>query len=126
MVMQYIILIGDESLTLDSVKNINHCDSSDTYDVPSARARYWVSFGEDYVYYDFDYDVDGYEGLLKVPYKNPKSITMVYNSKERVKQVLKQDNFLKGIYVDDDADNILPIEDYIKILDQLDSSRAVA
>ena len=117
--MQYIILIGDESLTLDSVKNIKHHGSINSHDIPEIN-RYWVNFEGDHIYYDFG-GIDDYiyeeKDLLKIPFENPRFITMSYRSLERVKQVLKQDNFLRGIYVDDDGDNILPIEDFIELLD---------
>ena len=122
--MQYIILIGDESLTIESVKGIEHYGSTSSHDASSARARYCVVYDEDRIFYAYDDDASEYndEELLRIPFENPRFITMVYRSAERMKQVLKQDNFLKGIYVDDDAGSILPIEDFIKLLDQMGSS----
>ena len=115
--MQYIILIGDESLTLDSIRNIKHYDSTSSHDVDIDR--YWVNFGEEHVWYDFNGDDNDKDVLKTVPFKKPKSITMVYNEKERMRQVLKQDNFLRGIYVDDDAGNIIPVEEFIECLDAM-------
>ena len=118
--MQWIILIGDETLTINSVKNIKHYDSMSSHTVESANGRYWVNFEEDHVYYDFvESLIDEYEKeeLAIIPFEKPNFIMMIYRSKERMKQVLKQDNFLRGIYVDDDGGNILPIEDFIKLLD---------
>jgi hypothetical protein len=40
---------------------------------------------------------------------------MIYRLEERMKKVLQQDNFLKGIYVDNDFGLIVPIKEYIRL-----------
>jgi hypothetical protein len=40
---------------------------------------------------------------------------MIYTSKERMKTVIQQSNFLKGIYVDNDFGLLVPIKDFIKM-----------
>ena len=117
--MQWIILIGDETLTLDSVKNIKHHGSISSHDITEID-RYWVNFEEDHIYYDFEESlIDEYEKeeLAIIPFEKPNFIMMIYRSANRMKQVLQQDNFLRGIYVDDTGGNILPIEDFMKLLD---------
>ena len=114
--MQYIILIGDEGLTLDSVKNIRHYDARCGVD----GNRHYVDYGQDHIFYDFVADIsDQYtrKERRKIPFKKPNFIMMVYKSIDRVKDVMKQEDFPRGIYVDDDIDTIQPIEDFIKSLD---------
>ena len=116
--MQYIILIGDQSFNLDSVKNVKHGDARCHID----ESRSSVDFGEDYIIYNFVADfINEYtkKERRKIPFGNPNFIIMAYKSIDRVRQVLKQNDFPKGIYVDDDSLklNIQPIEDFIKSLD---------
>ena len=118
--MQYVILIGDEDLTLDSIKAIEHYGSISSHDVTEMRARYCVDYGPDHIYYDYEEGEGAVsdfteDDLKKLPFKNIHTITMVYQSEERMKSILKQDNFLKGIYVDDDHGHLMPIEEYIKL-----------
>ena len=112
--MQYIILIGDENLTLDAIKAIEHDESIGCHDV--YEDRFCVKFNPDHIFYDYDQDISGYEkeDMEKIPYQNPHFITMVYRSEERMRKVLQQDNFLRGIYVDNDYNLIVPIEDFIE------------
>ena len=123
--MQYIILIGDELLTINSLKSIDHYGSTRSH--TNDDGRHWVIFDDEYVYYDFESEMsNGYytkkelrKILSEIPFAKPRTVTMGYNSRERMMQVLKQDNFLRGIYVDDDAWNILPIEEFIECLDAM-------
>ena len=115
--MQWIILIGDRNLTLDSVKAIKHFDSIKSYDVPEMGARYCVDYGDDHIFYDYEDGEDAIrdfeeEDLKKIPFSNIHTITMVYQSEERMKEILRQDNFLRGIYIDDDHGHIMPIEEF--------------
>ena len=114
--MQYIILIGDEKLTLESIKPICHYGSVNSYDVD--EKRYCVKYDTDHIFYDYDNvsesDYDESE-LDRIPFSIPHFVTMVYKSQERVKSILQQDNFLRGIYVDNDKDLIVPIEEFIKM-----------
>jgi len=116
--MQYIILIGNEELTLDSIKAINHHGCIDSYDVSEIKGRYCVDYGEDHIFYDYNNsivnDYDDIE-LKKLPFKKPHFIMMVYKSEERMISVLSQDSFLKGIYVDNDYGLVVPIEEFIKM-----------
>jgi hypothetical protein len=116
--MQYIILIGDEKLTLDAVKSIEHYDSISCYDVTEINGRFCVDYGNDHVFYDYNNSViSDYEDfdLKKIPFKNPHFIMMVYTSEQRMKNILCQKNFLKEIYVDNDYGLILPIEEFIRL-----------
>ena len=116
--MQWIILIGDESLTLNSIKAVKHHGAIRCHDIPEMRDRYCVDYGDHHVFYDFDDRIiNDYEEaeLNKIPFAYPHFIMMVYHSKEQMKEILRQDNFLRGIYVDDDHGNIMPIEDFIEL-----------
>jgi len=115
--MQYIILIGDETLTLDSIKSIDHCDSVNSYDVTELDNRHCVNFGSDHIFYDYEgSSTEDYEenDLKKIPFTKPNFIVMVYTSEERMKKVIHQENFLRGIYIDNDFGVIAPIEEFIK------------
>jgi hypothetical protein len=116
--MQYIILIGDEKLTLDSVKSIEHYESISSHDVTEIDGRFCVDYGKDHIYYDYNNNIiSDYEDsdLRRIPFNNPHFIMMVYRSEERMRSILCQDNFLKGIYVDNDYGLILPIEEFIRL-----------
>jgi len=112
--MSWIVLIGDESLNIHLLEKINHYGSMNTYTLPSKRCA--VVYNNDYIYYD------SVDNLLKyydknesknIPFNNPRFILMSYSSKNILKKVLSQDNFLKGVYVDNDDGDIVPIEEFI-------------
>jgi len=116
--MQWITLIGDEKLNLDAIRATEHYGCSSCYDVSEIQGRYCVDYGADHIFYDYhgtsteDYEETDHE---KVPFKEPHFIMMVYTSEERMKNVIQQDNFPKGIYVDNDYGLIVPIEEFIKL-----------
>jgi hypothetical protein len=112
--VQWIILIGDESLDINSVRKIKHFGKNKKSDLSSDR--FVVDYGDEgHVFYQYANDIiDDYEEEERktIPFKNPHFILMTYTSEELMKKILKQDNFLKGIYVDDDYGNIVPIEQF--------------
>jgi hypothetical protein len=116
--LQYIILIGNEELTLNSVKTIEHYGCISSYDVTEITGRFCVDYGKDHVFYDYDNsiksDYEDYD-LEKIPFSNPHFIMMVYKSEERMRNILCQKNFIKEIYVDNNYGLILPIEEFIKL-----------
>jgi len=117
--LKWLLLIGDEDFNLDVIKSINHPNSIRCY-VTEIKNRYCVDFGTDHIFYDYveketvlmDYEKNDLE---KIPFKNPHFIIMTYTSEERLKNILKQNIFPKGIYVDNDFGLIVPIEEYIKL-----------
>lgn len=115
--MQWLILIGNENFNLNTIKSIEHYGCIARYDVDCIENRYCVDFGNDHIFYDYDENIDDYEedDLNKIPYKNPHFITMIYSSKDRVKNVLMQSNYPDNIYVDNDHGLILPIDKFIKL-----------
>jgi hypothetical protein len=116
--MQYIVLIGDNNLTLDAIKSVEHYGSIKRYEVPEIEGRYCVDYGKEHIFYDFESGVEQdyeKEDLQKIPFSEPHFIMMVYSSEKYMKRVLQQNNFLKGIYVDNDHGLILPLEEYIRL-----------
>lgn len=114
--MQWIILIGNEELNLNKIKSIEHFDSINSYDVH--ENRYCVDYGQDHVFYDYVADLDNdYEQdeLSKVPFLKPRFIMMIYTSEERMRKILKQNNFLSDIYVDNDYGLIIPIKEFVRL-----------
>ncbi|GGA18315.1 hypothetical protein GCM10008018_72830 [Paenibacillus marchantiophytorum] len=112
--MDWIILIGDERLTLESVKNIEHYGSVCTSEIEDDR--FSVEYGKVHVFYDYDENlISVYEevDLSRIPYSNPRFIMMIFNSVDLMWKILRQDNFLRNIYIDDDHGKIIPIEDFI-------------
>jgi len=113
--MQWIILIGEDKLNLNAVKAIKHYENMAT---ETNENRYYVDYGKDHIFYDDqgntfeDYEQ---EELNKIPFANPHFIMMIYTSEERMKKVIQQDNFLRGIYVDNGFGLIVPIEEFIKL-----------
>ena len=122
--MQYIILIGDEKFELNAIKAIEHFGSIGSYDVTEIEGRYCVDFGEDHIFYDFDNIIEDYEKdeLNNIPYANPNFITMIYTSKNCIRNILKQDDFPDNIYVDNDFGFILPIKEFIELGMPLDEN----
>jgi|GEM_PF-573010 len=118
--MQWIIFIGDEELTLDRIKAIEHYGSIRSHDVD--EKRYCVVFGSsDHVFYDFapdlnkDYETDE---LAEIPFIKPHFIMMVYRSENRMRSIIKQDSFVHEIgdvYVDNTFGLIVPIKKYIEL-----------
>ena len=118
--MQWILIIGSEKLTLDSVKAIDHYGSISTYDVPEIKNRYCVDFGEDHILYDYEEGEvairDFEESDLKCfPFADIHVITMVYTTEQRMRKVLQQENYLNDVYVDNDHGLIVPIGEFIKL-----------
>ena len=116
--MQWITLIGDESLNLNEIKRIKHYGSIDRYDVLEMQCRYCVDYGQEHIFYDDQGESIGdYEetDLINIPFENPHFVMMLYTSEDVVKKVLRQKNYLTGIYIDNGYDLIVPIEEFIKL-----------
>jgi hypothetical protein len=114
--MQWITFIGDSNLSLDSIKLIQHYGSISCHDV--GETRFCVSYGVDHIYYDFvDESIQDYQpgDLDIVPYQHPHVIMMVYTSIDLMRRVIRQDNFLRNVYVDNGYDLIVPIEEFIRL-----------
>ena len=101
---------------MESIKAIHHYGSVGSYDVD--ETRHCVEYDTDHIFYDFHTDVKNYYDefeLLKIPFNNPNFITMVYKTELRMRDVLRQDNYLQSIYVDNDFELIVPIEEFIRL-----------
>ncbi len=112
--MSWVVLIGDGNFNLDSIQNIKHYDSKSSYKLPFDR--YAIQYDVDFIFYDQVRDLKNYydkKDLDKIPYRNPNFILMSSSSDEVMEKVLKQDNFLKDVYVDNDHGSIVPIDKFI-------------
>jgi len=111
--MQWVILIGSDDLDINSIRKIKHFGKNKiTVLTPN---RFVVDYGGEHVFYEYVEDlINDYEEeeLKAIPFDNPHFIMMTYTSEELMKKILCQDDFLKGIYVDDDNGNIVPIEQF--------------
>jgi len=117
--MKWITFIGNEEFDLNNIKSIKHYNSIRSYDAPEIKNRYCIDYGEKgYIFYDYCDIISDYEEneLKNIPFKNPHFIMMLYTSVELLKSILSQDNFIRGIYVDDDDGNIIPIEQFIEFI----------
>jgi len=113
--MQWIILIGNDSFNINLIHGIRHFGNNTVSSIEDNR--FVVDFGKEHIIYDFDQSIINdyeHEELQKIPFQNPHFIMMIYKSKDLMKKVLSQDNFARGIYIDDDHGLIMPIEEYIQ------------
>lgn len=112
--MRWIILIGDDNLDIEVIKHMKHYGENNITDISPTEII--VDYGNEYISYDYDENlINDYEPeeLEKIPFPNPHFILMKYSSKMLMKITLCKNNFFKGIYIDDDNGNILPIEEFI-------------
>ena len=112
--MQWIILIGNESFNLNRIRNLKHYGENKSTNL--TENRFVVDYGYDHVFYESaaviinDYEEND---IKRIPFSNPQFIMMTYTNENLMKQILSQENFPRGIYIDDDNGNIVPIEDFI-------------
>lgn len=114
--MQWIVLIGGDDLDINLVLKIKHFGENRITEL--SQNRFVVDYGDEQVFYEYGKDIIndyGKEELKEIPFDNPYFIIMTYTSKELMKKILYQSNFLKGIYVDNDYGLIAPIEEFIKL-----------
>lgn len=112
--MQWIILIGNEGFNLNLIRNLQHYGENKTTGLTENRIV--VDYGHDHVFYESAEDImNDYEedDIKRIPFPNPQFIMMTYTNENLMKQILSQENFPRGIYIDDDNGNIMPIEDFI-------------
>lgn len=112
--MNWIILIGDEKLTLDRIKKIEHHGCIHVSVIENSR--FSVDYGKFHVFYDYVEDlINDYEDDERpnIPFTNPNFILMTFNSIDLMWKILKQENYLRNIYIDDDHGHIVVIEEYI-------------
>lgn len=112
--MQWIILIGNEELTIDKLYSISYKEKSRKDYVNQDKIV--VQYGVEHVFYEYtpkiinDYEP---EDIAKIPFANPHFVMMIYTSEDLMKSILCQENFLKDIYIDDDSGSILLISRFI-------------
>ena len=115
--MQWIILVGNENLSLGTIENMKFIGSKKVAQV--SKERIVVDYGEDHVFFDYANDIiNDYEEdeLLLLPFEKPRFIMMTFSSTFILKKILTDNNFPNKLYIDDDQGNILKIEDYIRLL----------
>lgn len=114
--MKWIILIGNDNLDINTLKNIDHFGSKKISILTPNRMV--VDYGSEHIFYEYSEDVvNDYENeeLELIPFGKLHFIIMTYKSEELMKSILRQNNFLKDIYVDDNNGKILPIEQFNSI-----------
>lgn len=112
--MQWIILIGNEGFNLNLIRNLKHYGENKYTNLTENRIV--VDYGYDHVFYESAEDIiNDYEedDIKRIPFSNPQFIMMTYTNENLMKQILSQENFPRGIYIDDDNGNIVPIEDFV-------------
>lgn len=112
--VQWIILIGNEDFNLNHIRNLKHYGQNKTTNL--AENRFVVDYGDDHVFYESSEDIiNDYEevDVERIPFSCPQFIMMTYTNENLMKQILSQENFPRGIYIDDDNGNIISIEDFI-------------
>ena len=112
--MKWITFIGDDKLSLQRIKDMDHTGAIRAYDVETDR--YCVEYNDGHIFYDFDTDLsDWQDDLEKLPFKAACCITMVYTNAQNVRNELLQPDFPQEIYVDNDHEIILPLKEYIAV-----------
>ena len=112
--MQWVILIGNEELTIDKLYNITYERECEKNYVNSNKIV--VNYESEHIFYEYtpeiinDYEL---EELEKIPFINPHFIMMIYTSEKLMKSILIEKDFPKDIYIDDDDGNILPISKFV-------------
>ena len=102
--MRWLILIGDEKFDIDTIKAIKHWGCVDCYDVSCMKGRYCVDFGTDHIFYDVNESIEAVESHFhKIPYAFPHFI----------KNILKQNDFPKNIYIDNGL--LMPLKRFIEL-----------
>lgn len=114
--MKWIFLIGNEGFGVNYLKKLNYTDSVSTYEVESMQGRFCIDYGNEHVFCDPIEDMSEFEEEIKdIPYINPTIVMMTYTSPNIVRRILKQDDFPKDIYIDNDLGLLVPLEEYISV-----------
>ena len=123
--MQWIILIGDDNLSLETFEKMEYPNIKDVVMVEDTEKRIVVDYEDGYVFFDYvpeiinDYEEDDLEQLIKiVPFKMPHFIMLTYSSKEILGKILRQENFPKNLYVDDDYGAIVLVGEFVDALNE--------
>lgn len=114
--MKWIFLIGEEDFDINSLKKLEYSGASSTYDVKEIVGRYCLDYGDEHVYYDIVTDLtDFQDDISTIPYNNPSIVMMTYTSTEIVRGILRQKDFPKDIYIDNDLGLTVPLRDFIDL-----------
>lgn len=113
--MQSIILIGDNSLNLSTIKKyyMNNCIKS--YDV--GNTRYVMEFEDGYLAFNYILDIrNSYteEELSVIPYEEISFISIEYRDINLVKQYfIETFPLLENIWIDDDCNEICTLKQFV-------------
>ena len=112
--MKWIFLIGDEKFTINSLKMLPYDGCISIYEVSGINERLCVDYGDDHVFYDVIDDTSDFDEYIRtIPFRNPVIIMMTYTSSYKVVDILKQKDFPKDIYVDNDLGVVVPIQTFV-------------
>ena len=116
--MKWIIIIGDETLTLDTIRGIEHPGNVHCYDDEELPRQYCVAYEQDYISYTYNNEIiNDYEEPEReeIPFCNPHFIVMRYRCAERAKSVISHDSFPKNVWIDNDYGLITPVDNFIAL-----------
>ena len=112
--MKWIFLIGDDKFTINSLKMLPYDGCISIYEVSGINERLCVDYGDDHVFYDVIDDTSDFDEYIRtIPFRNPVIIMMTYTSSYKVVDILKQKDFPKDIYVDNDLGVVVPIQTFV-------------
>ena len=112
--MKWINIIGDDSLSLDSIRNMKHTGAVRAYDISSDR--YCIEYPNGHIFYDFDADLTDFQDVIGLlPFEPAAVITMIYKKATECRNELIQPDFPQNAYVDNDSGIVLPLNEYIAI-----------
>ena len=114
--MKWIFLIGEEKFNINLLKKLKYSGIDLAYDVEEIFGRYCLDYGDEHVFYDIVTDLNDFiEDISIIPYSNPSIVMMTYTSAEIVRNILKQNDFPKDIYIDNDLGLIVSLSEFINL-----------
>ena len=110
--MKSINILGDRNLALTSIQKMKHPGAVRTYSV--SDDRFCAEFPDGHIFFDYDTNLSDWQyELEKLPFPAAAVIMIVYRNAANVRHVLTQPDFPQNVYVDNDFDVLLPLQEYI-------------
>ena len=114
--MKWIFLIGNSCFNIDLLKKMEYCGCISSYNVEKIPGWYCIDYGNNHVFLDTMIDIQDFEDDINdIPIDNPTIIMLTYTSAEIVRNILRQDDFPKDIYIDNDLGIIVPLRSFIEM-----------